>query len=92
MNAGRFYVEFNITIARFAEFIDLTVTTPLTFIGMMATCSFLLPPDSDIKLDILINLMLTLSVYMTIVSGSFPPTNEIPFVGTYLERSKSFNP
>ena len=54
--------------------------TPVMMITVLTILTFLLPPDSESKLDIQITVMLAHAVYMTIISDSLPPSRSIPTI------------
>merc|ERR1719297_348931 len=49
----------------------------------MAVLGFTLPPDSGEKLSLGVVIMLTITIFATIVSDMLPVSNNTPLIGTY---------
>ena len=55
---------------------------PCMLISSMALLGFLLPPDSGEKVSLEITVLLSLAVFLLVVSETMPPTSEtFPFIG-----------
>ena len=61
-------------------FITQTFLVPVMTVTGLTILTFLLPPDSESKLDIQITVMLANAVYMTIVSDNLPPSKSTPLI------------
>lgn len=73
MSSGTVYF-LKATFKRDPSFIRLTFLMPMMVLTALVILTFLLPPDSESKLDIQMSAMLAHSVYMTVISDSLPPT------------------
>lgn len=76
-------VTFYIHLGRRPRFYTLNLIFPCVLMAAMALLGFLLPPDSGEKVSLEITVLLSLSVFMLMVSEIMPPTSEtFPFIGT----------
>ncbi|XP_041365970.1 neuronal acetylcholine receptor subunit alpha-10-like [Gigantopelta aegis] len=77
-------VTFQITLKRKPLFYMLNLLFPCILITAVAVLGFLLPPVSGEKISLEITVLLSLAVFLLIVSSSLPPTSEtFPFIGVY---------
>lgn len=67
-------LQIKMTIRRNKAFVVSTFLMPVLALALLSSCSFLLPPQSEAKLDILVNLMLSYAVYVLILGESLPPS------------------
>jgi hypothetical protein len=70
------YSKFVISVRMFRRprFILTTMIAPLVMIAFLNPCVFLLPAKSGEKTSFILTLFLAFSVYMTVISGTLPPT------------------
>ena len=54
--------------------------TLITFVAMLAFC---IPPESGEKIGLGVTVLLSLSVFLLILSDQMPPATEIPLIGVY---------
>ena len=67
----------------------LNLMFPCMLISSMALLGFLLPPDSGEKVSLEITVLLSLAVFLLVVSETMPPTSEtFPFIGNKPFQSK----
>ncbi|XP_053406310.1 CHRNA7-FAM7A fusion protein-like [Mercenaria mercenaria] len=77
-------VTFYVTLKRRPRFYLLNLMFPCILMSSMAVLAFLLPPDSGEKVSLEITVLLSLSVFMLVVSETMPPTSEtFPYIGMY---------
>ena len=77
-------VTFYIQLQRKPLFYLLNLLFPCTLISTIAILGFLLPPDSGEKVSLEITVLLSLAVFLLVVSETMPPTSEtFPFIGKY---------
>ena len=71
-------------LERLPLFYLLNLMFPCMLISSMALLGFLLPPDSGEKVSLEITVLLSLAVFLLVVSETMPPTSEtFPFIGTF---------
>lgn len=85
-------VTFYVLLKRKPLFYLLNLIFPCMLISTMGVLGFLLPPDSGEKVSLEITVLLSLAVFLLVVSETMPPTSEtFPFIGQYYnKRRKSF--
>ncbi|XP_053405060.1 neuronal acetylcholine receptor subunit alpha-9-like [Mercenaria mercenaria] len=77
-------VTFFIQIRRKPLFYLLNLIFPCTLISTVAFLGFLLPPDSGEKISLEITVLLSLAVFLLVVSETMPPDSEtFPYIGVY---------
>lgn len=73
---------FTVYMQRKSLFYMFTLVMPVVIINIMSLLVFLLPPASGEKLSLSITVLLTLTVFMLVISESMPTTSEsIPLLG-----------
>ena len=77
-------VEFTIVISREYLFPFLNIMLPVVLLSLAHLLVFLLPIDSGERTSFSYTLLLTLVVFMTMISERLPPTNNISFFNMYL--------
>lgn len=77
-------VEFTIVISREYLFPFLNIMLPVVLLSLAHLLVFLLPVDSSERTSFSYTLLLTLVVFMTMISERLPPTNNISFFNMYL--------
>ena len=77
-------VEFTIVISREYLFPFLNIMLPVVLLSLAHLLVFLLPVDSSERTSFSYTLLLTLVVFMTMISERLPPTNNISFFNIYL--------
>ncbi|WAR00750.1 ACHA7-like protein [Mya arenaria] len=76
----RFYVQ----MRRKPLFYVLNLIFPCTLISTMAFLGFLLPPDAGEKVSLEITVLLSLAVFLLVVSETMPADSEtFPYIGVY---------
>lgn len=77
-------VEFTIVISREYLFPFLNIMLPVILLSLVHLLVFLLPVDSGERTSFSYTLLLTLVVFMTMISERLPPTNNISVFNMYL--------
>ncbi|XP_041366453.1 neuronal acetylcholine receptor subunit alpha-10-like isoform X2 [Gigantopelta aegis] len=81
-------VTFYVTIKRKSLFYVLNLLFPCILITSVSLLGFLLPPDSGEKISLEITVLLSLAVFLLVVSETLPPTSEnFPYIGLYFVLS-----
>ncbi|XP_033762611.1 acetylcholine receptor subunit alpha-1-B-like [Pecten maximus] len=73
---GVSYIEISVTIERRPSYLILNILTPICLLSFSNLLAFVLPTDSGERVSFAITMLLTLSVYMTIMSDSIPNTSD----------------
>ncbi|ESO88156.1 hypothetical protein LOTGIDRAFT_219547 [Lottia gigantea] len=77
-------VTFYVTLKRKPLFYVLNLLFPCILITSVAMLGFLLPPDAGEKVSLEITVLLSLAVFLLVVSETLPPTSEnFPYIGIY---------
>ncbi|XP_046373235.2 neuronal acetylcholine receptor subunit alpha-10-like isoform X2 [Haliotis rufescens] len=77
-------VTFYVNLRRKPLFYTLNLLFPCILITTVALLGFLLPPDSGEKVSLEITVLLSLAVFLLVVSETLPPTSEnFPLIGIY---------
>ncbi|KAK3098644.1 hypothetical protein FSP39_021530 [Pinctada imbricata] len=77
-------VTFYVTLERKPLFYILNLLFPCMLISTVACLGFLLPPDSGEKVSLEITVLLSLAVFLLVVSETMPPSSEtFPYIGIY---------
>ncbi|XP_021345853.1 neuronal acetylcholine receptor subunit alpha-9-like [Mizuhopecten yessoensis] len=77
-------VTFRIVLDRKPLFYLLNLMFPCMLITSVACLGFLLPPDSGEKVSLEITVLLSLAVFLLVVSETLPPSSEsFPYIGVY---------
>ena len=76
-------VHLNIVFERRPQFYLLNMILPCTLITMIAMFAFCIPPESGEKIGLGVTVLLSLSVFLLIVSEQMPPTTDFPLIGIY---------
>lgn len=75
---------FFIVMERKPLFYMLNLLFPCMLISTVACLGFLLPPDSGEKVSLEITVLLSLAVFLLVVSETMPPSSEtFPYIGKY---------
>ena len=75
-------VTFYVVLERKPLFYILNLLFPCMLISTVACLGFLLPPDSGEKVSLEITVLLSLAVFLLVVSETMPPSSEtFPFIG-----------
>ena len=73
---------YRLQLKRRPLFYMLNLMFPCCLISTVAILSFLLPPESGEKVSLCITVLLSLAVFLLVVSESMPPTSEtFPYIG-----------
>ncbi|XP_018022912.1 acetylcholine receptor subunit alpha-type acr-16 [Hyalella azteca] len=77
-------VTFEIMIRRRTLYYFCNLILPCVLIASMAVLGFTLPPDCGEKLSLEITILLSLTLFLNMVSATTPATSEsVPLIGTY---------
>ncbi|XP_071531412.1 neuronal acetylcholine receptor subunit alpha-7-like isoform X7 [Panulirus ornatus] len=77
-------VTFEIVIRRRTLYYFCNLILPCVLIASMAVLGFTLPPDCGEKLSLEITILLSLTLFLNMVSATTPATSEsVPLIGTY---------
>ncbi|KAK7115633.1 hypothetical protein V1264_001467 [Littorina saxatilis] len=77
-------VTFYVNLKRKPMFYVLNLLFPCIIITSMSVLGFLLPPESGEKISLEITVLLSLAVFMLVVSETLPATSEtFPWIGVY---------
>ena len=77
-------VTLSLKIKRRPLYYGLNIVIPCALIAILALFSFLLPSDHGERMSLVITVLLALSVYMLIISGSLPATSDaVPVLVVY---------
>merc|ERR1719270_795592 len=76
-------ITFIIKIRRRTLYYFSNLIVPCLLIASMAVLGFTLPPDSGEKLSLGVTILLSLTIFSTIVGEMLPVTNNTPLIGTY---------
>ncbi|NP_001267779.1 neuronal acetylcholine receptor subunit alpha-7-like precursor [Aplysia californica] len=81
-------VTFTVTIKRKPMFYVLNLLFPCVLITAVALLGFLLPPDAGEKVSLEITVLLSLAVFLLVVSETLPASSEnFPYIGVYFAVS-----
>merc|ERR1740128_521481 len=76
-------ITFIIQIRRRTLYYFFNLIVPCVLIASMAVLGFTLPPDSGEKLSLGVTIMLSITIYATIVGDTLPVSDATPLIGTY---------
>lgn len=77
-------VTFYVMLKRRPLFYLMNLMFPCMLITAVAILGFLLPPDSGEKVSLEITVLLSLAVFLLVVSETMPPTSEdFPYIGEF---------
>lgn len=80
-------VTFYIYMRRKPMFYVFNLLFPCVLITTVALLGFLLPPDAGEKISLEITVLLSLAVFLLVVSETLPPTSEtFPYIGEYKQK------
>ena len=66
-------------------FAVFTITMPCIMLLLITILAFVLPPQSEAKIEVQLSVMLSLAVFMLLIGESLPPTSDnIPLIGNYV--------
>ena len=78
-------VTFYINFKRRPHYYIFNLMMPSLLITLLASLAFLLPPQSQGKVNLGVTFLLSMTVFLMIVAESIPPTNTVPVIGrTYV--------
>ena len=72
---------FNIIFVRRPQYYIFNLMMPSVLITLLASLAFLLPPQSQGKVNLGVTFLLSMTVFLKIVAKSLPPTNTVPVLG-----------
>ena len=76
-------LNYQFIFRRRPAFYLLSMLLPCTVITLVAMLAFCIPPESGEKIGLGVTVLLSLSVFLLIVSDQMPPMTEIPLIGVY---------
>lgn len=77
-------ITVHIRIRRRALFYLFNLVIPCGVIALLASLSFFLPSNNGERISLVVTVLLSLTVYMLIVSETMPPTSEVvPLIGKF---------
>ena len=76
-------LHYHIIIGRRPLFFMLNLMLPCSLITLIAMLSFCIPPDSGEKVGLGLTVLLSLSVFLLIISDQMPPSSEVPLIFIY---------
>ncbi|XP_056013106.1 neuronal acetylcholine receptor subunit alpha-10-like isoform X2 [Ostrea edulis] len=77
-------VSFYLKMRRKPLFYLMNLVFPCMLISTVACLGFILPPDSGEKVSLEITVLLSLAVFLMVVSETMPPSSEtFPYIGAY---------
>ena len=77
-------VTFYLTLKRKAQFYVLTILFPCILTSSVAAVSFILPPESGEKVSLSVTVLLSLAVFLLMVSEQLPASSDtFPYIGMY---------
>lgn len=77
-------ITVNIRIRRRALFYLFNLVIPCGVIALLASLAFFLPSNNGERISLVVTVLLSLTVYMLIVSETMPPTSEVvPLIGKF---------
>ncbi|XP_033750113.1 neuronal acetylcholine receptor subunit alpha-10-like [Pecten maximus] len=81
-------VTFYINISRKSQFYVMTILFPCILTSVVAMLSFILPAESGEKVSLGITVLLSLAVFLLLVSESMPASSDsFPYIGMYFAVS-----
>ncbi|CAG2243093.1 neuronal acetylcholine receptor subunit alpha-9-like [Mytilus edulis] len=81
-------VTFYVVLDRKPLFYMMSLIFPCMLITAVACLGFMLPPDSGEKVSLEITVLLSLAVFLLVVSETMPPSSEnFPYIGIYFACS-----
>lgn len=81
LNPDGVQLDFFIEIKRKSKFITVNVVVPLVLLSCLNNLVFLLVPESGERISLCITVLLSISVYLTILNNSLPQTSEpVPII------------
>ncbi|OWF48659.1 Acetylcholine receptor subunit alpha-1-B [Mizuhopecten yessoensis] len=70
------FIEISLTLERRPTYLIYTIILPISLLNFINLLAFVLPADSGERVSFATTILLTLSVYMTIMSDSIPNTSD----------------
>lgn len=82
-NSGMMFLDFHMLIQRRSMFYVMNMILPCCLISLLAMLSSYIPADSGQKTGLGITVLLSMSVFLLILSDQMPPTSNYPLIGYY---------
>lgn len=77
-------LNYTVKVRRRASFYVVNIIFPCGVIASLYLISFCLPPDSGERVSLVINILLAMAVYMTVVADQMPPNSEVvPMISVF---------
>ena len=76
-------LDYHIILERRPLFFMLNLMLPCSLITLIAMLSFCVTPDSGEKVGLGVTVLLSLSVFLLIISDQMPPSSEVPLIFIY---------
>ncbi|XP_053405083.1 neuronal acetylcholine receptor subunit alpha-10-like [Mercenaria mercenaria] len=84
-------VTFYVIMKRRSTFYILTMIFPYTLTAFVSALGFVLPVESGEKVLLQVTVLLSLAVFILLISESLPPSSDnFPVIGTYFATSMAF--
>ena len=80
---GMITLHYHFLFKRRPAFYLLSMILPCTMITLVAMLAFCIPPESGEKIGLGVTVLLSLSVFLLILSDQMPPMTEIPLIAVY---------
>lgn len=79
------FIQVEVTLARRPTFIVVNIILPIAIMGFLNICVFVLPADSGERMSYAVTILLSMAVYLTIVSDNIPKTSRpVPLLCYFL--------
>ena len=76
-------LNYHVTFQRRPLFYVINMIMPCVLITLVAMLAFCIPPESGEKVGLGVTVLLSLTVFLLILSEQMPPMSKIPLVGVY---------
>lgn len=77
------YVHYHVVFQRRPFFFLLNMLLPCTLVTLVAMFGFCVPPESGERVSLGVTVLLSLTVFLLIVTDEMPPMMDIPLIGIY---------
>ena len=81
--SGKPIIHYHIAFKRRSRFYVFNLLIPCILVTIVAMLSFVIPPDSGEKVGLGVTVLLSMIVFLLIVTDQLPPTTELPLITVY---------
>ena len=81
--SGKPIIHYHIAFKRRSRFYVFNLLIPCILVTIVAMLSFVIPPDSGEKVGLGVTVLLSMIVFLLIVTDQLPPTAELPLITVY---------